>query len=315
MDNPNEAAPQENISSGPEAGRTPPPVTRLRTYKDDIAGAVQADNISAAKIFLAEEDRRQRQQRIIEATSPETPKNRFLLWASAFLVLAAAGGFTYFRFFYQAPVVEDVSVDVPTFIRVDKVIEVPAMNRSYRDVQTDVRKAVSSTVFPRQIYQIALSEARDSSETGSGEKQIGSDRLFGAIGAYPPAELLRSIGPDFFIGVYGSGKGNLPFLIMESVNPALSRASMLDWESTMAADLSSIFPSADAYAKKSAAQPGRKTLWADAVYQNRDARVLSVDGQEVLLWGFGDSGAIIVAADPFILPEMASRLSRDRELH
>jgi hypothetical protein len=315
MENPLETKVPNIAPAGDEAGRTPPSLTRLRTYKDDIAEAVKGNNMSAAKIFLAEEERRQRRERIEEATSPETPRNRVFLVASFLLVVVALAGFAFFRFFYRTPGPAPVAVDVPLFIRADKLVEIPAEERSYRDVQADLQKATNGLVPPREVHQITLSEAREATDGQNPAQQISSERLFGAIGAYPPAELTRSLAHDFFIGVYGSSKGPMPFVILETSNQTLARASMLAWEETMAADLASIFPRAFNYTRTTANQPTRRVTWTDAVYQNRDARLLGDGDTDILIWGFGDDGTIIITSDPFILPEMASRLTRDRELH
>ncbi len=212
----------------------------------------------------------------------------------------------------EAPVAAEPTVDVPLFIRADELVAVSASDRSYRDVQVDLRREVRRQVPTREVRQVALS---GSSEGDERARQISSERLFGAIGAYPPPELARALAPNFFFGVYGSSKGPLPFLILEAENPDLARAAMLAWEETMADDLAPIFPEADDYLRAAAAEPTRQSAWVDTVYQNRDARALPQGDREVLLWGFGDNGAIIIASDPFLLPEMASRLARDRELH
>jgi hypothetical protein len=318
MENPLEPGVPNIAPPGDNAARTPPSLTRLRTYKDDIASAVQDSNMSAAKIFLAEEERRHNLERAEEAASPETPKNRLTLAISGFLILAAIAGFVFFRFLYTPAAPPEITIDVPDFIRSDRRVEVAAGERSYRDVQADLRRIMSAPVPAREIYRIVPSEAREvaASQGDASIRQISSEQLFGAIGAYPPGEVARALEPDFFIGVYGSsGKGPIPFIIFETESPALARGAMLAWEETMAADLAPLFPEADGYVRVTANQPVRRVPWADAVYQNRDARVLSVGDEEILLWGFGDNGAIIIASDPFLLPEMASRLARDRELH
>jgi hypothetical protein len=318
MENPLEPRVPDIAPPGDEGAKAPPSLARLRTYKDDIASAVKDSNMSAAKIFLAEEERRRERERVEEVASPETPKNRALLAVSLLLVLAAAAGFAFFRFFYRPEAPVEIAVDVPEFIRVDRQVEVAAGDRSYRDVQADLRRTMSAPVPSREIHRIVPTEVREiaAGESGNPAQQISSEELFGAIGAYPPEAIVRAVEPDFFIGVYGSsGKGPLPFVIFETASPALARGAMLAWEETMANDLAPLFPEADLYARGTANQPVRRAPWADAVYQNRDARVLSVNDEEILLWGFGDDGAIIIASDPFLLPEMASRLARDRELH
>lgn len=318
MDNPLEPRAPEIAPPGDEAAKAPPSLARLRTYKDDIASAVKGSNMSAAKIFLAEEERRRARERVEEAASPETPKNRALIFVSVLLVVAAIAGLVFFRFFYRPVAPAEIAVDVPDFIRADRQLEIAAGDRSYRDVQADLRRSVSTPVPQREIYRIVPSEAREVApgETGNLFRQISSEQLFTAIGAYPPDAVVRALEPDFFIGVYGSGtKGPIAFAIFETASPALARGAMLAWEETMADDLAPLFPEAEAYVRVTANQPVRRVQWADAVYQNRDARVLSVGDEEVLLWGFGDNGSIIITSDPFMLPEMASRLSRDRELH
>ncbi len=307
---PNVAPPAE------KEGRTPPTLTRLRTYQDDIAEAVKSDNMSAAKIFLAEEERRRQRETREVNSSPETPKNRLLLAGSFFLILAGIAGFAYFRFFHRPLAPAEIPIDVPAFIRADKVTNIPTEDRSYRDVQEDVRRAVSAAIPSREVHQVALSEARLNPLRGESDtRQISSDQLFGAIGAYPPPELARALSPNFFIGVYGSSKGPMPFLILEATDLSLARAAMLAWEDGMANDLVAIFPKADTYTRSTANLPARRVTWDDVVYGNRDARVLAQGDNDILMWGFGDSGAIIVASDAFIIPEMASRLTRDRELH
>jgi len=282
MENPLEAKVPRIAPEGDEAGRTPPALTRLRTYKDDIAEAVKSSNMSAAKIFLAEEERRQQRERVEEVTSPTTPKNRFLLIFSGVLVVLALCGFAFFRFFYRAPEPAAVTVDVPLFIRADELIEIPAADRSYRDIQADLVRATNRPVTSREVHQITLSEASEAVSGQNPSRQIESGRLFGAIGAYPPAELARSLSPDFFIGVYGSSKGPMPFVILEADNMALARAAMLAWEETMAADLGPIFPRAASYTRTSANQPLRRVTWTDTVYQNRDARLLADDAEALV---------------------------------
>lgn len=314
-------APQEpkvpNIAPpGETPAKAPPPLANLRTYEDDIAEAVKGSNLSAAKIFLAEEERRRQRESVEEATSPESPKNRALLAASLALVILAIGGFAYFRFLYRAPEATAPRIDVPLFIRVDKVSGIPAQGRSYRDVQEDLRRLASLDIPDREVHQIALTEEGGSvAEEGTSLRQISSASLFDAIGAFPPGELERSLAPDFFIGVYGSARGPLPFLILEAENVELARAAMLSWEEGMALDLGPIFPRAERFAQTFAGTASSSIVWVDSIFGNRDARVLPQGDDELLIWAFADESRIIVAGDPFIVSEMSSRLARDRELH
>ena len=259
----------------------------LKTLEGDVAESVRKRNESLARMALAEEARRQHQQRETEYVSP---LKRFSLYIVSFICIilgiGAIVGVQYVITKKQAPVnvPKDTSV-IPT----NAVIPIDITGKTYAQATTLVRNNLIGTSSQNQATGILKRLTFTYQTTDQNKKTVVNNVTTGQFinSFFPnvPAQLGRAFDGSYILGSE-SGASSTPFLILTTSTYDQAYAGLLDWENKMPTDLSSLF-GLDTTATS--------TIFIDGIFKNRDIRYLpDASGNPRLVYGFFDQKTLVI---------------------
>jgi hypothetical protein len=145
------------------------------------------------------------------------------------------------------------------------------------------------------------------------ERLIETSGLFSFLGTRASPSFIRSLDPQFVLGIHFIKKGE-PFLILKTSYYDSSFSGMLDWEKTMAPDLLGLFTKAKSTTDNSISI-GEKSgdwnnLFEDEVVKNKDIRVLKDStNTTVLLYSFINKETLIITTNEQTFNEVYDRLT------
>ena len=142
---------------------------------------------------------------------------------------------------------------------------------------------------------------------------LSAQQFISALAPDVPNTLLRTLEPNFLLGVHSFNNTNQPFLILSVDSYEQGFAGMLAWETTMSQDLAPLFPTTSSLpAPSTVAATSTQVIntgFTDNVVDNHDARVLlDQNGNSILLWAFLDQQTIVITTNQYTLTEIISRL-------
>jgi hypothetical protein len=271
----------------------------IRTYNTDLADAVREHGGSVVRVAIAEDEKRRREY---EETAIGSKRNLFFIIGGTILVLGAIGGVWWA---YQNKGAASVVVPVVEAVPHSLVLSDAAQTIDIGPMQVgDIYAAVNGIVAvpgiqPGQVKNIILTKTAD----GSLARPSASNLLSG-LGTHAPDTLLRSLSPDYMLGVYQYDKASL-FLIVHGTAHDFLLSGMLAWEPYLFTDLAPLFKiDTSGFTKASLG----KVVFYDAIIANHDARAaLDADKNPLLYYSFLDPNTILIAADPKVLTEVVTR--------
>ncbi|MFQ5788614.1 MAG: hypothetical protein ACE5H1_11620, partial [Thermodesulfobacteriota bacterium] len=142
---------------------------------------------------------------------------------------------------------------------------------------------------------------------------ISASDFLNTINAHLPASFLRSLKPEFMLGVHMQS-GNNPFLILKTGFYENAFAGMLEWEREIKEDLAPLFGPADFDLISNenfgtSAPPSTAPTFSDFVMKNKDVRILKDnDGEIALLYSFIDKNTIVITTNENTFSEVLTRL-------
>jgi hypothetical protein len=216
-------------------------IPNLRTYKSDISQTVKKDNVTTAKILMAE----QRRQDIAQAEKAGASFKRPLNFSAVFfgIVLAIGAVFLVGYFGYTKIVKKTFETIVipPSFLFVfdnEKNIDASLDNL---DIFSSVEKNIGDvSQMKDETYTDLVFYKTD--PTTKTQTRITSAEFFKLYGVQLPTNISRSISKDFVYGVYKSNGKIEPFLVVGLVDFENAYDSMFIWETSLALDLKDLFP-------------------------------------------------------------------------
>jgi hypothetical protein len=160
-----------------------------------------------------------------------------------------------------------------------------------------------------------------------------------ALNLPAPDILLRNIDPSSMVGVVNDGTQTRPFFILRVDSYQSTFAGMLDWEQTMAGDLSLLYPeypaaiqtvpvatSTATTTSKTASAPQPVTSvpvetlpevepqFIDEVVANHNARALKdTEGRTLIIYGYADQQTLIIARDEAAFTLLLSRYETSQQ--
>lgn len=217
----------------------------LRTYEDDIKFAVKNQDMTKARMLMAEQKLKDENKEISEEGSIKKPRNKIFLLASFLLIVASIGTGGYFFFISKnnplSIIRPELQIIKPEFIDVDISTEIVFVGRFRKNI-TDEMSGVLETPFEAgKVREILLTKEISVDEITK-KATISSEEFVKFLETNAPDYFIRSLGKDFMFGVYSkSDTENEPFLLFKIDNFQNAFSGMLDWENQMTKDLSIIF--------------------------------------------------------------------------
>ncbi len=297
----------------PPPPKSPNQVDSIETYQDTVEKYVKKENISEVTVAAAEAQRRALQPQAAEPGESHLTRNLVAVVAGLVLIVGASGAFAY-AYIHSQPLPAVSNPSAP-YIAIDSTKELTLDSGDTRAL------ALSKIVAAKDQTRLSLGLIgliKLTVASTSGIQPLSAQRFLGVIAPNLPSEFLRTIKPEFMLGVH-SFDVNQPLLIfgVESYQGAF--AGMLAWEKKMQSDLSPLFrytpvTSASDVATSSTPQVVASPF-VDMIIENHDARVLKdAAGSVVLLWTFLDRSTILVTTNPNTVHEVISRQKKAPQL-
>lgn len=299
-------------------------IAPLETYQQDMESVISRQNISAVSIAAAEAERASR-----ASTEPaaQKPARDWKLLATlgavagGVVLVIVAVGFLAYVLTRPAPSVTVGQGGSAPFMNVDDtqalVVAPEQLNRDtlIQNLESLKENTALSLGLISRMYVILASTTV---EKGNLPPPISAQTLLSTLAPNVGDSLLRTLDPNYYLLGVHVFDGNQEFLVLKVDSYEQAFSGMLDWERTMATELSPLFTrmprplTQEELSLVSTSTPAAAipTSFRDKVVANHDARVmLSDQGDILLLWAFIDRNTLVITTNEGTLSEIISRRS------
>jgi hypothetical protein len=288
----------------------------IRTYNSDIVEAMNKKKESVVSIVAAENKRRLQNEEFeldAGAQKRESFKKISTVVLSATLFVLGIGSAFYFYGTSGGETAPSAS-KISSIIFSDEEEEFEITNLSRRQILNELAVIKDNIdLSAGEIENIFITESLDDKDGVIRKELISASDFFNAINARLSASFMRSLKPEFMLGIYMSG-GNQPFLILKTSFYENAFTGMLEWERDIKDDLAPLFGLANSSAILNE-DFGTSTLsivtptFSDFVVKNKDARILkNNDGTIALIYSFIDKNTIVITTSENTFGEILARL-------
>jgi len=283
-------------SEGPErAARV------VRTTAGDIEKVIKGDNVSIAKIFIEERERKRRMGEKIYIGEGRK-KHNVVLILSILFILAVTSAISYFIVLSkETPTGIVKQIRIKSIIYADSSIVFDATPRG--DFRRDLETSLAQTEILNDKIKTIIFTDKDRDKT----KQIKASEFLGLLGVEVPSGLSRILEPEFMFGVH-SQDTNYGFIILKNKSFENAFAGMLSWEESILSDLGSILTETIAGRAEGAS-------WEDLEIKNTQLRGLRDNTDNtILLYSFLNKETILITASNDTFIEVLKRFQRPTEI-
>lgn len=267
-----------------------PKLSSLRTIKTDMARAVKEEGLSLSKIATLSQERSGGADSII---SEERSSLGLIL--SVVIVLVGSAGLATWWWLSQPTQTNTANVLPPP----------PSSSILQADVARPVDLSNLNTVSRvRTAYEAAAEQKTERGGLVNLHFIINNEHLplvnfRQAFGLNLPADLVRHVRDNFFLGVYDNQEIRSRFLILQTSFFDQTYSAMLDWERYMASDLGTLLKTSN----------NNKSSWSDSVIHNKDVRIQKTEGGDtILIYGFIDKQTLLITRDEQTFIKVFDRL-------
>ena len=282
---------------------------------------------SLVSIASAESDRRAKNKKFIPITpsseNDSEKRKQFLkkigiiILSTMLVVLGFGSGF----YFYGKSATDAVSTkqQIPSVIFTDDEKELEITNLSSRQILNELNAIKDRTnITVGRVRNIFITESFIDEEGLSKRTLVGAGNFLNAIDAQISTSFLRSLAPEFMVGVHVFD-GNQPFIILRTSFYENAFAGMLGWERNIKEDLFPLFEPAEINvaltATTTSIQAVAPRTFSDLVIKNKDTRAIrNENGKIILLYSFIDKNTIIITTNENTFSEVFTRLTSSRTL-
>lgn len=314
----------QEFVSGQEPRQVTPPNTinitkpGIRTYKDDIQAAIQANHLSSVNIAIAENDRLRSKvtkgEELEEKPKPVSEKKVKVLIAVFVILLAVGGlGFGTLSFISSKNSTVTNQIAIPT----------PIITTEYQDelntediVKDRFTNALSSNLNDIRIPVNNLYNVYLTTGSSTAKRLLGTSELFDTLGWQAPDTLKRNLANNYMVGMFAFGE-NIPFVILKISSYENVYSGMLSWEGSLEKDFLKLFRLRDDVegGLVSALTPSETKKFQDLVVANQDTRVLrDSDGKIFFIYSILNKDTIVITKNETALKEIINRLNREKSL-
>ncbi len=286
----------------------------IKTYTSDMAEVIREKEISVIKIAMAEKEKREREELILDA-EPSGLSKFFLIFGGLILLVGSIVGIYFFSIKKnEVPTpIENIKNRV-AIISYDEEITIDTINKDYQEIKDLIKLEKEKVGKLKSIRVIFLI-----SKINNLDELLTLDNIFSISNISIPAPIKRSLSGEYMLGVYTPLSAQIVkdatdeslenkispnlFLILKTTDYNISYAGMLNWESTMTSDLANLF----SFDKDMSGT--FQNLFEDVVINNKDARVLkNSQGQEILYYLFTDKNTLVITNGNESARELTTRI-------
>jgi hypothetical protein len=279
-----------NLNKKPEA---------IHTYAGDMASMVRDNEASVIKIAMAEQRRREHDT---QKDTVRKQKNYALVFAIISIILIASAIYIY-NYLQKKGVQEathpEIITKVPTLV--------PDDLQTLIDADTIAGREDLVRILKKQRLENKKELVESIFFTLGGNKILTSSDFLEKVGSSIPSAFMRSLDPNFMIGIYRGGENTKPgtFFIFRSSSYDQAVAGSYAWEKTLLDEFSTIFEIDISGDKKILLQKS----FEDIIIYNTDARVLYGTDKEPLIYSvFLNSNLYMVSDNKEVVIEMIKRI-------
>ncbi len=281
----------------------------LRTYKADVAHAMQDEKTSLVKIVLEEQRERLKRR---EADSPKATKNLLLIILSVFFVIGSTG-VVYYVFIRKSLTEDEMTLNalnIRPMIFVEKNREIIVDTSFEQDARQKVASHIENDKLMLDTIEYIFFTEEVSVETKEGivkqKNIIASDKFFSFINLRMPPILHRALAEDYMFGIHYFND-NSPFFVLTTDYYDNVFAGMLEWEKRLSEEMLTL------WGRPEKGKELKSRRFEDLVIKNNDTRALrGFDGKIALIYAFKDEKTLIITTNEDTLLEVSRRLDLSR---
>jgi hypothetical protein len=219
-------------------------LSTVRTYTEDVQGAVTGDKISSAKILIAEQKRKEKKEQGPDKNDITAPKNQFKLGFSVILIGIAVIAVLYasFIFFMPKPQEENglFTFDEVQFFVIDGQQSIDTTDRLRSDILNDLQSFFNSSFKEKTINEVIFYSTYYEGPEKKAQK-LSSQTLISLFDWEPPVIFSRNLPNDYVLGTHTLDGINREFLIFKIDDFGSLYDSIFDYEKNIVYDLRKIF--------------------------------------------------------------------------
>jgi hypothetical protein len=279
----------------------------LHTYASDLADVIKSGQGSAAKIAIAEADKK---RKVAENKSPLSTKNIVFTGVASLLIIGAGALIIWSLYKQQIKTVpiEEVSFEIKPLVRIDTQEGLDITEKKGVQLKDIIGRKLKS-MAPRlnTIGQVYFTQKDLTSTT-----MIKTTDLMSMLELKTPDTLKRTLGGNFTLGVHAFS-GNGPFLLFQVDSYPTAFTGMMAWEQSLFEEWYQLFGiDVSGENKYLLGEPFR-----DKVIQNQDTRaILDKTGTAIFFYAFlGEKkDLLIITTKESTLKEVLNRLTAVKKL-
>ena len=324
----------------------------VRTYQEDIADAIKNDNVSMIKIALAEKKRQDGGKSFNSIIEPEVRNSStYIIAGIAFVVVILIGlAFGYIYIQSQNTIrqaTDTAQMQVPQIIYTEMSSNIDTDGIDSNAIFKAINQEKMGLMDTGTMKALYLTTGQ-----GTSTQALSTEQFFQILGTRAPNSVIRSLDPNFLLGVYAYTPREM-FAIFKVKSYDAAFAGMLDWEPNIETDVGNIFinkddstvttnpltaPSATASTPVWPPKPSTESdsnnsntnnltgtstnsnlqiftqkRFVDKVLTNKDTRILQdQSGAQYMLYTFLDKDTLVIATSEKSLKEIIFRLTTGR---
>lgn len=271
----------------------------LRTYTSDMAEVIRNNEISVAKIAMDEKKKRE-EESYLDYEPTNNKKSFFIISGIILLIIAIT------TIYFVTKKSEEKNKVITTENKIDTIISYETSDKL--DITNIKNKEEFVSLLDRNsnnkegIRNFSLIKKYNDEE-----RRVETEQLFNLIAYGAPMSLVRTLDNQYFLGEYLHGEKNSRFLVLKMNDYNQGYASMLTWEKSMLEDFGLLFR--ENYNKEDNEVGEAKIRWEDIVINNRDARILRGENNNILIYYlFINKDELIITNDIDTLKEVVNRI-------
>lgn len=278
---------------------------KLRTYEGDVAEVLSHRGTSALNMTIAENKRKQGEERIgnKEETSEESSHSlrKALVIVFSFILIGAGAGGGYYLYSRSplgtanqpAPDTQKPKAPV-SLVPSDAQTTISISGLNAQTLLTKIGSEIAKPQNPDSIKEIILMETNEATQT-----RAAVTTMTGLLGIPVPDIILRTISPRWMLGVYANQSGtHSVFVVVKTDLFQNAFAGMLKWEGFMGLSLSRITSTIE-----------ERGQFKDEIVKNKDVRVyVGESGRTDFVYSFIDNSTLVWAQDDGAVAEVITRL-------
>lgn len=288
----------------------------IRTYQSDAQEAIKMEHMSSVSMAVAQQRKKLKDQTISPSVRAPTNARLFLI-VSLFFMFAGAGvfGFLYVKQ-RNNTVSQSNSIKAPSLIMADSNVEFNLNGNNQNNAAKSLSEIINNASIKLNSIQNIYITENFSKEGKVLQKTVDSMKFLSLIGAKMPDSLLRSLTPEYMLGIH-SWNSNQPFIILKTDSYENAFAGMLSWEKSMADELGDIF-SLDRQDRGEEITNTEQILndqkdFEDILIKNKNARALrNRVGDIYLIYSLPNKDTIIITTNTATVAELFDRIIRSK---